>query len=73
MREEIKTRMLNCGKRTYFFDVKKATTGKLYLEITESRKTEDESRKRTTILVFPEDIENFRSILNDMVELIIKN
>jgi len=29
MREEIKTRMLNCGKRTYFFDVKKASTNKI--------------------------------------------
>ena len=73
MAEEIKSRMLNCGRRTYFFDIKRAQTGELYLQITESRFVKkDEKRRRGNIIIFPEDIENFKLIFNDVAKLLAK-
>jgi len=73
MAGEIKSRMLNCGRRTYFFDIKRAQTGKPYLQITESRFVEkDEKRRRGNIIIFPEDIENFKLIFNDVAKLLAK-
>lgn len=69
----VKSRTFRCGKRTYFFDIKKARTGKKYLQITETRLVEEEEkRKRNSIMVFPEDIENFKSIFDDVAKLLVK-
>lgn len=38
--EELHTERLNCGLRTYFFDIKKNDIGRLYLKITCSQKTD---------------------------------
>jgi len=60
----IKSEMLRCGKRTYFFDVKLASNNKKYLKITETRLIEEgKPRKRSVIMVFPEDIDRFKSVL----------
>jgi len=60
MREEVYNGKLSTGSRTYFFDVKKASTGNLYLDITESRKKDDGSFERHNIMIFPEGIEQFK-------------
>ncbi|MFH1051353.1 MAG: DUF3276 family protein [bacterium] len=54
---------VKAGKRTYFFDVKKTNEGFPYLEITESRKQEDGRFLRTNIMLFHEDIGNFKDEL----------
>lgn len=66
---EIYKSTLRAGSRTYFFDVNKASTGKLYLEITESRKKSDGTFDRHNIMIFPEDIKHFK---NEMVEVFEK-
>lgn len=72
LEEIVKSRIFRCGKRTYFFDIKKAQTGKKYLQITESRLVEEGGkRKRNNIIIFPEDIENFKSIFNDIAKLLV--
>jgi hypothetical protein len=60
MREEIHTSKIQAGKRTYYFDVKKASTGILYLDITESKKISDDEFLRNNIMIFPEDINQFK-------------
>jgi hypothetical protein len=66
MNEEIYKSKQRAGSRTYFFDVKKAATGKLYLDITESRKIEEGKFERHNIMIFPEDIKPFK---NEIVEI----
>jgi len=69
--ESIKSEMIRCGKRTYFFDVKMASNNDKYLKITETRLVEEgEPRKRSNIMVFPEDIDRFRSVLNQVSKLL---
>jgi hypothetical protein len=65
--EESKT--VKAGAKTYFFDLKETKEGKPYLTITESRfKGEDEERERHTIVVFPENAEEFTEALAAMAE-----
>ncbi|MDT3739934.1 MAG: DUF3276 family protein [Candidatus Kapabacteria bacterium] len=66
MREEIYSSQLHAGSRKYFFDVKKASTDKLYLDLTESRKKADGTYERHNIMVFEEDFKHFK---NEIVEL----
>ena len=66
MNEEIYKSTVRAGSRTYFFDVKKASNGKLYLDINESKKKSDGTFERHSVMVFPEDIKNFK---NEIVEI----
>lgn len=66
MNPEIYNGTVRAGSRTYFFDVKKASTDKLYLEITESRKKSDGTFDRHNIMIFAEDIKHFK---NELVEI----
>lgn len=66
MKKEIYTSKLKAGSRTYFFDVKESSIGKLYLEITESSKQSDGSYKRHNIMIFNDDIKNFK---NELIEI----
>jgi len=63
LNELIYENRVRAGYRTYFFDVKKTTDGNPYLEITESRKQEDGRFIRTNIMLFHEDIGNFKNEL----------
>lgn len=69
--KSVKSEMIRCGKRTYFFDVKLALNNDRYLKITETRLMEEnEPRKRSTVMIFPEDIDRFNSVLNQMSKLL---
>jgi hypothetical protein len=60
-------KILKCGERTYFFDVKEARNGNKYLKITESRFVkEGEERKRNSLTLFKEDIEGFKKIIQEI-------
>ena len=63
-------------ERTYFFDVRETKASDYYLTITESKKfTNDDGTfhyKKHKIYLYKEDFNDFSSILNEMVDFIIK-
>ena len=56
---EIYSRRLRAGSRTYFFDVKVNSRNDKYLVITESRKTGANLFQHDRIMVFEENLPNF--------------
>lgn len=65
-KKPLKSSVLKAGKRTFFFDVNLASSNKRYLKITESRfEGEGQDRKRNSLILFPEDVLNFQSRLNE--------
>ena len=58
--------MVRSGRTTYFVDVKEAKNGNKYLSITESRIDGDE-KKKTTLRVFGEAIDQFRQAISEAV------
>ncbi len=56
--------MVRAGKTTYFVDVKEAKNGNKYLSISENR-LEGEEKKRTTVRVFGETIDQFRQAIDE--------
>ena len=62
------SKTVKAGSTTYFFDIKETNGGKPYLVITESRfKGDGSERQRSSIVVFPEQISEFTSALQEMV------
>jgi len=74
--EEIFSKVLRAGRRTYFFDVRETKASDYYLTITESKKfTNDDGTfhyKKHKIYLYKEDFNDFSSILTEMVDFIIK-
>tara|TARA_B100001175_G_C19507900_1_gene641956 strand:+ start:1917 stop:2285 length:369 start_codon:yes stop_codon:yes gene_type:complete len=74
--EEIFSKVLRAGRRTYFFDVRETKASDYYLTITESKKfTNDDGTfhyKKHKIYLYKEDFKDFSSILSEMVDFIIK-
>ena len=55
------------GKRTFFFDVNVASNDSKYLKITESRFVEEgKDRDRNSLVLFPEDVQDFQKNLKEM-------
>jgi hypothetical protein len=72
-REEVFSKAIRAGKRTYFFDVKATRSGENYLTITESkRRFSNEQGKfiyeKHKIFLYKEDFEKFRDALAETVE-----
>ena len=64
----IKSSILKIGAKTIFFDVNLSANDKKYLKITESRFTgEGNDRVRSSVVLFPENIEGFEKSLKEMV------
>jgi hypothetical protein len=74
LKEEIFTRVVRAGKRTYFFDVKATRKDEYYLTITESKKRLGKEGKlfyeKHKIFLYKEDFEKFIGGLNDAVTYI---
>ena len=74
-REEIFSKVLRAGRRTYFFDVRSTKAGDYYLTLTESKKfTNDDGSvhyKKHKIYLYKEDFSEFSNILNEMTDYII--
>ena len=74
--EEIYSKVLRAGRRTYFFDVRSTKADDYYLTITESKKfTNDDGSfhyKKHKIYLYKEDFDGFRENLEDMTDYIIK-
>ncbi len=73
--EEIYSKVLRAGRRTYFFDVRSTKAGDYYLTITESKKfTHDDGSfhyKKHKIYLYKEDFSAFREIMEEMMDYII--
>jgi len=73
--EEIYSKVLRAGRRTYFFDVRSTKAGDYYLTITESKKfTHDDGSfhyKKHKIYLYKEDFSTFREIMEEMMDYII--
>ena len=74
-KEEIFSKVLRAGRRTYFFDVRSTKAGDYYLTITESKKfTNDDGSfhyKKHKIYLYKEDFTEFNDILKEITDYII--
>lgn len=67
-RQEIFSKKIRAGKRTYFFDVKSTKGNDYFLTITESKKRfEDGSYVKHKIFLYKEDFNKFIEALNETV------
>jgi hypothetical protein len=77
-KEEIFTRRVRAGKRTYFFDVKATKSEKdFYITITESKRVGEEEYEKHKLFLYKEDFEKFVNALTETVgyvqsELLVK-
>ena len=73
-REEIFSKAVRAGKRTYFFDVKATKGNDYYLTITESKKRFGEDGKfyyeKHKLFLYKEDFDKFVEGLNESVDKI---
>ncbi|MFT6371022.1 MAG: hypothetical protein ACJAUQ_001344 [Maribacter sp.] len=73
--EEIHSKVLRAGRRTYFFDVRSTKAGDYYLTITESKKfTHDDGSfhyKKHKIYLYKEDFDAFKENVEEMIDFII--
>jgi hypothetical protein len=74
IKEEIFTKIVRAGKRTYFFDVKATRRDDYYLTITESKKRLGKEGKifyeKHKIFLYKEDFSKFSEGLKDAIEYI---
>ena len=73
--EEIFSKALRAGRRTYFFDVRETKAGDYYLTITESKIFTNEDGtfyyKKHKIYLYKEDFDEFKNSLNETCNFII--
>lgn len=74
---EIISKSIRCGRRTYFFDLKMSKKSKVYLTLIESKRHFDErgniSYEKHKILVPEEDLKKFHHELGEIIEFIEAN
>ena len=75
LNEDIFSKVVRAGRRTYFFDVRSTRAGDYYLTISESKKfTNDDGTfyfKKHKIYLYKEDFENFSNVLGEMTKFIV--
>lgn len=74
-RDEVYTKIVRAGKRTYFFDAKEMRSGELYVTITESkRRFDQESDKffyeKHKLFLYKEDYDKFSDALSSIIHFI---
>jgi len=73
-REEIHSKAVRAGKRTYFFDVKATRRNDYYLTITESKKRFNRDGKyfyeKHKLFLYKEDFDKFSENLKEIIEYI---
>lgn len=74
-KEEIFSKVLRAGRRTYFFDVRATKADDYYITITESKKfTEEDGSfhfKKHKIYLYKEDFAAFSEILDEMTSYVL--
>lgn len=72
---EIFTKVLKAGRRTYFFDVRETKAGDYYLTITESKKSFSEngepSFEKHKIYLYKEDFKAFQEMFSESTNFIL--
>lgn len=74
-REDVFSRAVKAGKRTYFFDVKQTRDEQYYLTITESKRRFDNAQgkffyEKHKLFLYREDFEKFRNGFEDVISFI---
>jgi len=73
--EEIFSKKVRAGRRTYFFDVRSTRAGDYYMTVTESKRDFNEDGtpfyKKHKIYLYKEDFNNFKEALNEVSDYII--
>lgn len=73
-REEIHSKVVRAGKRTYFFDVKATRRNDYYLTITESKKRFGRDGKffyeKHKLFLYKEDFDKFAEAITEVIEFI---
>jgi hypothetical protein len=73
-RQEIFSKAIRAGKRTYFFDVKSTKRNDYYLTITESKKRFNKDGRyyfeKHKVFLYREDFDKFMEGLNEVIEFI---
>jgi adenylosuccinate synthase len=76
-KQEIHSKVIRAGKRTYFFDVKSTRNEEYYLTITESKKRYTENGKfqyeKHKIFLYKEDFQKFADSLKSIIDYISDN
>jgi hypothetical protein len=76
-KEEIFSKILRAGRRTYFFDVRATKADDYYITITESKKfTEEDGSfhfKKHKIYLYKEDFAAFTDILEEMTAYVLNH
>lgn len=76
-KDEIFSKVLRAGRRTYFFDVRATKAEDYYITITESKKfTEEDGSfhfKKHKIYLYKEDFSAFASILDEMTSYVLNH
>lgn len=74
-RDDLFSKVVRAGKRTYFFDVKATRANQQYLTITESKRRFNEEQgkffyEKHKIFLYGEDFDKFKEGLNTAIEFI---
>lgn len=77
-RDEIFSRAVRAGKRTYFFDVKSTRRGEYYLTITESKRKFNNKQgkfyyEKFKLFLYKEDFDKFKDALGETIKYINDN
>lgn len=76
-KDEIFSKVLRAGRRTYFFDVRATKADDYYITITESKKfTEEDGSfhfKKHKIYLYKEDFAAFPEILSEMTDYVLQH
>jgi hypothetical protein len=77
-KEEIFSKVVRAGKRTYFFDVKETRSGKYYIAITESIRRMDEEQDKFVytkhkVFLYKEDFEKFVDAMKTTMDYVNEN
>jgi hypothetical protein len=74
--EEIFSKSVRAGRRTYFFDVRSTRADDYYMTVTESKRDFNEDGtpfyKKHKIYLYKEDFAKFKEALNEVSDYIIK-
>ena len=74
-KEDIFSKVLRAGRRTYFFDVRATKADDYYITVTESKKfTEEDGSyhfKKHKIYLYKEDFAAFKEILDEMTSFVV--
>ena len=70
-KDEIFTRRVRAGKRTYFFDVKATKSEKdFYITITESKRVGEEEYEKHKIFLYKEDFSKFIDAITETSQFV---